>query len=224
MKSYSVNDAGQIHAYICDLRNLPYQEQLHWKSHNEEPKGTISKRAFENDFEGTWGSEATPLERILHTLRQWENHDTHWWQINDEELLVRINTPVSNSKDEWATSFLDLSKVVIENFRTGPIRAVLRQEKIAFEKTDRTIALLERLLRSRDSGDGNRAKLRGLREAQLIRSKVQSHSRGTEAEELARNALLEYGSFRKHFEKICEQIADELDTIEEAFRENQSTD
>ena len=60
LRSYDVNEAGQVHAYICDLRNLPYQEQLHWKSHNEEPKGTISKRAYENDFEGTWSSHISP--------------------------------------------------------------------------------------------------------------------------------------------------------------------
>ena len=64
LKSYGVNEAGQVHAYICDLRGLPYQEQLHWQSHNEPPKGTISKRAHENDILGEWASEDTPLERV----------------------------------------------------------------------------------------------------------------------------------------------------------------
>ena len=52
LKGYDINDAGQVHAYICDLRNLPYQEQLHWKSYNENPKSGISERAITNDFEG----------------------------------------------------------------------------------------------------------------------------------------------------------------------------
>ncbi len=52
LKSFDVNEAGQIHAYICDLRNLPYQEQLHWLSFNEEPKADISQSAFTHDFEG----------------------------------------------------------------------------------------------------------------------------------------------------------------------------
>ena len=46
LKSYDVNDAGQVHAYLCDLRHLPNQEQLHWKSHNEEPKGTYLKAGY----------------------------------------------------------------------------------------------------------------------------------------------------------------------------------
>ena len=218
LKSYSVNDDGQVHAYLCDLRNLPYQEQLYWKSHNEEPRGGISKRANENDFEGVWASEATPLERILYMLRQWNERNATWWQIKDEALLAKINTPVSSSRDEWAQSFLDLSIAVIENFRTKPIREILSQENIAFEKTDRTLALLERLLRSRDSGGGHRTGLEGLRQAQSIRSKVQSHSRGTEADEIARNALVEYGTYREHFKRVCDQIADELEMIEEACK------
>ena len=38
LRGYDVNEAGQVHAYICDLRALPYSEQLHWLSLNEEPK------------------------------------------------------------------------------------------------------------------------------------------------------------------------------------------
>ena len=38
LKGIDVNEAGQVHAYICYLRNLPYSEQLHWASFNEEPK------------------------------------------------------------------------------------------------------------------------------------------------------------------------------------------
>ena len=60
--------------------------------------------------------------------------------------------------------------------------------------------------------------LEGLRQAQSIRSKVQSHSRGTEADEIARNALVEHGTYREHFKHVCDQIADELEMIEEACK------
>ena len=38
LRGIDVNKAGQVHAYICDLRKLPYEEQLYWKSFNEQPK------------------------------------------------------------------------------------------------------------------------------------------------------------------------------------------
>lgn len=221
LKSYSVNDAGQIHAYLCDLRALPYQEQLYWQSYNEEPKGDISKRAFENDFLGVWGSEETPLERILHKLRQWKKQNITWWTIKDDALLTKINTPVSNSRDEWAQSFLDLSIAVIEKFQKKPIQALLRQENITFEKNDGTLTLLDKLIQSQSSANEGKAKLEGLKQAQLVRNKVQSHSRGTEAEEISRKALLGHDTYRKHFNHVCDKIADELEMIEEACKATQ---
>ena len=217
LKSYDINAAGQVHAYICDLRNLPYQEQLHWKSHNENPKGTISRRAYENDIEGTWSSHITALERVLFTLRRWVEQGQDWWKVRDEALLLRVNTPVSNSKDEWAQAFLYLSKTVIEGFQTRPIRAFLPQENISFEKEDRTLSLLEKLLASQCSADSLPTKLEGLRDAHEIRSKVHSHIGGREADEIARNAIVEHGTYREPFEGICTQIARELEDIEEVL-------
>jgi hypothetical protein len=43
-----VNEEGQIHAYIVDLRNLPYEERLHWKAYNEPPKAGITIVADKN--------------------------------------------------------------------------------------------------------------------------------------------------------------------------------
>ena len=217
LQSYDINEAGQVHAYICYLRNLPYQEQLHWKSHNENPKEGISKRAYENDFEGNWSSHITALEMVLHTLRKWVEQGPDWWRMRNELHLLRVNTPVSNSRDEWAQAFLDLSKTVIENFRTKAIRAVLRNERIAFEKEDRTLALLEKLIAGQGQAGRQSVKLEGLREAQRIRTLAQAHGGGSEAGEIAQRALVEHGTYRKHFEQVCHQIAEELEQIERAL-------
>ena len=108
--SFDVNEAGQVHAYLCDLRYLPHQEQLHWKSYDERPKGTISKRSLENDFQGVWASYETPLERVLYTVSKWARHKPGWWQIQAEDPLLRVNTPISENKDGWGLAFVDLSK------------------------------------------------------------------------------------------------------------------
>ena len=217
LRSYDINEAGQVHAYIGDLRNLPYQEQLHWKGHNEKPKEGISKRSYEQDIEGKWSSHITALERILNILRKWVEQRPDWWRIRNELHLLRVNTPVSNSRDEWAQAFLDLSKTVTENFRTKAIRAVLRAQGIAFGKEDRTLALLEKLIAGQVQSGMQGFKLKGHREAQRIRTLAQAHSGGSEAEEIAQRALMDHGSYRMHFEHICNQITDELEGIERAF-------
>ena len=218
LRSYDINDAGQVHAYLCDLRHLPYQEQLHWRGHNEEPKETISKRAFENDFLGEWASYVTPLDRVLHTVRGWARQKPDWWKIDNEDEISRVNTPVSNSKDEWGRSFLDLSKAVIEGFQVSPIRLVLRQRQILFEKDEQSLSLLRKLLSDQTGQDEERLRLEGLRQVQRIRSMVNSHRSGSDADQIARNALSQHGSYRGHFEHVCNEVADELELIEQVLR------
>ena len=84
-----VNEAGQIHAYICDLRALPYSEQLHWLSFNEEPKTGISERAFTNDFKGEFVTFQHPREVIISIMRWWDQDQVHWWTLRDDDLLHR---------------------------------------------------------------------------------------------------------------------------------------
>lgn len=54
LKTYDVNEVGQVHTYLCYLADLPYKEQMYWRSFNEEPKAAISNRAFTTDFEGSF--------------------------------------------------------------------------------------------------------------------------------------------------------------------------
>ena len=42
-------------------------------------------------------------------------------------IFVESTHPVSNSKDEWGTAFLELSKVVIEGFQETPIQLLFTE-------------------------------------------------------------------------------------------------
>ena len=217
LKGYDVNEAGQVHAYISDLRSLPYQEQLHWQIHNEEPKGFISKRAIDNDIEGEWTLHITPLDRILSILRTWTNDDWIWWSIPNEDALLRINTPIANSRDEWAESFLELTKVTVDKFRPKGLRDLLNRRGIDYDKDDRSLALLEKLIVGGRQVPRSQGRLKGLREAQNIRSKVRAHGGGKEAIALSKTALLDHGTYRAHFEEVCGQIATELEEIQDCI-------
>jgi len=211
-----VNKAGQVHAYICDLRGLPYEEQLHWLSFNEPPKTSISKRAFVNDFRGEFVDFSEPLAQVLSTVRRWQDQRVVWWRLRDEKLLDRVNTPLTDSRDEWAEAFMDLAKLVVEGFETTAIRTKLDEAKIPYGKDDRTIALLERLL-NKGAAFADAKKLTGLRTVQNLRSKAKGHAGGSEAAELAQEALTEHETFANHFRSVCAQVTAELETIEQNF-------
>lgn len=214
LKGIDVNEAGQVHAYICDLRHLPYEEQLHWLSFNEPPKATISKRAIVHDFQGRWVAFTEPLQKVLSIILRWRDNKVTWWTLRDEKLLDRINTPLTESRDEWAEAFMDLAKLVVEGFETKPIRAKLDAAQVSYEKEDKTIALLEKLLNKGTSSSDNQ-KMVGLRTVQHLRSKAKGHAGGNEAEQLAQDALMEHETFGNHFRHICTQVAEDLETIEQ---------
>ena len=211
---YDVNEAGQVHAYICDLRSLPYQEQLHWQIHNEEPKGTISKRAYDNDIKGEWTNHITPLERTLDILRGWSSANWEWWRLPSDYALLRVNTPIANNRDEWAEAFLELAKVTVENFRPKALREMLNRRGIAYEKDDRSLALLEKLVAPGRRATGKQTRINGLREVQRVRSKVGAHSGGRESIALSKAALMDHGTYRAHFYAVCSEVASELEEVE----------
>lgn len=213
LRGYDINDAGQVHAYICYLRNLPYSEQQYWASFNEEPKAGISDRAITTDFKGEFTDIINPLSKVLRRIHDWHQKKVSWWSLKDDELLTQVNLPITSNRDEWAEAFMGLSKLIIEGFNVKSIRSELDRKDIPYDKKERSISLLEKLIREEDE-DGS---MKGLRTSQLIRTKVKGHSNGTEARELEKNALKEHKTFKKHFEHICILILEELELIEESF-------
>lgn len=210
LRGHDVNEAGQVHAYICDLRTLPGEEQLYWKSFNEKPKGGISSRAIKNDFQGKWEYSPDALSEIRFIMKQWSESKCVWWKSRDEKLVDSVYTPRTNSRDQWAKAFTELAKLTVECFDTRGIRIELKRRGIEWTKDEecRSLALIERLV------DGN---LDGLRAVQRVRSKVDAHVRGSEADSLSNNALKHHGSYAAHFEHVCRDVIDELEHIERAF-------
>ena len=214
LRDFEINEAGQVHVYICDLREIPFQEQLHWLSHNEKPKAGISKRAIANHFMNQW-VEPDPLETVLFLMRRWVRSDLKVWKIRDKALLERVSTPRTSSRDEWANAFMDLSKLIIEGFQVKSIRKELERLNITFDKNYGSIVLLERFLIGRGKiKDGQ--KLVGLKTVQHIRSTF-AHSSGHTSHDLANNALEQHGTFSAHFNSVCGTVVAELKLIEEAF-------
>ena len=211
-----VNEAGQVHAYICYLRDLPYSEQLHWLSYNEEPKASISSRAVTTDFEGQFSDLVEPLPDLLSIIRRWDTEKVSWWTLRDIHQMERVTTPLTTSRDEWAEAFMDLAKLVVEGFETKAIRVGLDAAGLAYSADDKTIALLEKLLTGSATPDES-VTLVGLRTIQQIRSKIKGHASSEWANEFVQGVLMEYETFTKHFRVICEIVGAELKRIEAAF-------
>lgn len=216
LRTYGVNEEGQVFTYIRYLRNLPHDEQMYWRSFNERPRAGIPERVIKRDFKGEWSAIDSPLGKVRRIIVRWSEASVAWWTLGDEVLLQSVNTPRTNSRDEWGRSFSDLAKLVVQGFRVKVIRAKVSESGVEFGPKEGSIKLMERLLSSqRALADCER--LVNLRLVQLVRSKVDAHYGGSEAQEIAQDALSEHGSFTAHFESVCEGLAEELEMIEQSF-------
>lgn len=216
LRAYDVNDAGQVFAYICYLRDLPYSEQLHWKSFNEAPKATISERAFINDFKGGFVTFSHPRSEMLSILQHWRDRGVEWWTLRDEDLLIRANPPISSSKDEWAEAIMDLSKLVVEGFEVRILRTTLNELGGHYSDGEKSILLLEKIVAARNF-TGGPVTLEGLRTVQHIRSKVKGHAGSSGGGAIAREALAKHQTYGEHFKHLCRLIVDDLQKIASAL-------
>ncbi|MGO9362537.1 MAG: hypothetical protein ACLP02_03630 [Rhodomicrobium sp.] len=216
LDAYDVNSAGQVFAYIRYLRNLPYSEQLHWKSFNEAPKADISERAFINDFKGEFVTFQHPRAQTLSILRRWQDSGVEWWTLRDEDLLDRANSPISSSKDEWAEAIMDLSKLVVEGLEVKFLRARLDKLGETYSTDQKSIALLEKIVAATNP-IGGPVTLEGLRTVQCIRSKVKGHSGSSEGKAIAQDAIAKHGTYGEHFNHVCKLIVCDLEKIEAAL-------
>ncbi len=214
LRNYSINDAGQVAAYICYLRELPYEEQIYWKAFNEEPKSGLSRRAFQNDFLGKWAEEAAPLEKLELLLDKWESDEVEWWKPPEDLAHRRLAVPYGDSRDEWARALGALSNVVLEGFRIQTIREALTDSDLRFSKDERSISLLERLLQAHDVIRGD-MRLEALREVNQLRNLGGSaHRVGSKGRMATGDALEQHGSYAAHYEHLCNGLGKELALVD----------
>jgi hypothetical protein len=219
LDSIDTNEQGQVHAYICDLRDLPYEEQLHWKAHNEPPKGGISKRAFVNDFQGDWCNEYNPLLCVKQTLRHWHENGVPWWTLRSKNLFDKVNYPVTSSADEWMNELLNLDQLVVEGFEGKWAR---KQAEALGRKPDKqlgSLKLIEECLIGfgLDPEEASRA-MSGLQEVHSLRSKLKGHASGDEAQAIRQGIIRNHRNFKAHFLNLSGRIDEALSGIEESFK------
>lgn len=218
LKSYDINDAGQVHTYLVYLRDLPYEEQLYWKSYNEKPKGTISDRAIKTDFEGSWDLEYEPLSSLIEALRDLQNMRVPWWRLGEESQFEKVHYPVTESVDEWANEILLLDQLLVEGFRKKWLRRKASELGLVLDSKLGSLKLTEAILAAV-----------GIEEIQAneimtplyivrdLRTKLKGHTPGRDARRARIEALKKHRSLKEHFRVLCEDCDEAFRTISDAF-------
>lgn len=218
LRTFDVNEAGQVHTYIIYLRDLPYEEQLHWKAHNERPKAPLSRRAITTDFDGMCHLEYEPLSSLQEALHQWYNKQVPWWTLRSEKLINLVHYPVTASHDEWSNELLHLDHLVVEGFEKKWLKnkaeELGRKPDISFQ----SLKLIDECLigLGLEPSDAT-STIAPLKELHELRSKTKGHASGGDAVDLRKKALKDHGTFGGHFSSLCKRCDESIRAIGAAF-------
>lgn len=218
LKSYDLNEGGQVHAYIGDLAKLPYEEQLYWQSFNEWPKGPISRRAFQTDIIGEFFLEHEPLSSLKSIILKLDAAPPLWWKKRGEQLADAVHYPATDSVKEWSDEILALDQFLVEGFLIKPLRNIANEQGCNIEEKWGSLRVLQEIL-SVNKKNKNNAKdlLLPLQRLHALRTEVKGHSATDKKREAELKARSDFGSLRKHFISIVSDCEKTLKIVVDAL-------
>jgi len=211
LKTYDVNSAGQVHTYITYLGDLPYSEQLYWRSFNERPKAPISQRAFTTDIQGEWSDHPDPLLDLQASLTDLHTSGVKWFTLREPDLVNQLHYPLTASAKAWGDTLITLTKLVVEGLEKRYFEELAKSKGVKGDPKWGSINWVKEAMKSSGTSDEvlNEVIL-PLRTVQELRTKLTAHSGGSEAVSIRANLLREYKTPRSHIEHLCDQLVRSL--------------
>ncbi|MBP2132160.1 hypothetical protein J2128_000081 [Methanomicrobium sp. W14] len=198
-------------AFLGDLgRDLPSEEQIHWKSYNIQPCGKLSETIFQRAFLAE-GVESDRPEHIFfqryHRLFD-SSTDILGWPIllplekGDEHYLKSIRIPSTDELKDFDELVLSLAKVLIDSLYEKKLNMFIPEEERGSIKG--SIARLERAFVEKGVEDYE-DHIRFLRDLQELRSAGSAHRKGSNYEKIAEKFDIPNQSLRIVFIGILEK-------------------
>jgi hypothetical protein len=217
LRTYDVNKEGQVHTYLRYLGELPYKEQLYWQAFNEWPKGSLSERAITTDFKGEVYLGYDPLRELKRAVQDLDKRPPPWWQPRGVGLINAVRYPNTSSQEEWSNEVLALDQLVNEGFLVAPLRSLAKALGIEVKPEWRAFKLLEVCLAAKNSDNVDAPHLVSLlRNLRDLRNHLRGHASGKK-QELAKEAISRYGSYRAQFEAMADDVNEALRVLKGTF-------
>lgn len=182
LETYDINEYNQVHTYAVYLARLPYKEQLHWLQYNEDPKGAISKRSFQTDFEANFPDENPLLQQLQDSLEAlgktevgaerliiWTPKGGSW-----ESASKGLHYVNSENANQWHDFIIALANATNEGFQKKALSKIASK----FGNDDNllgTLGLLKFILKASKNEDKIPTTHGVLSDLQLRRGKGKAH-------------------------------------------------
>lgn len=202
----------RVWVWLGDLgEKLPYQERLHWKSHNIPPEGHVSETFFKRQILAEPLDSDRPEHLFMQRYQELEgvSQNLLGWQMlqpldpKDLHHLQTLRIPASDEQRDFDGLVLSLATILIDSLNMKGLNSLLSKEQK--EGLDRkSIARLEAVLTSRDIEDSF-DHIAYLRKLQNLRSSSSAHRKGSNYREISKQFGIESQSLRDVFAGILWQ-------------------
>ncbi len=218
LKTYDINEAGQVHTYIGYLADLPYEEQLYWQSFNEWPKGPISRRAHQTDIIGDWYHEHEPLSSLKHTIALLDATPPSWWKSRGPDLQEAVRYPATDSVKEWADEILALDQYLVEGFQLKPLLELAQGGGRTVDQKWGSLRVLQEVLVARGQTESAaKGIVSPLQRLHALRTEVRGHAAVEKRRAAASSARAQFGSLRSHFQRLVADCEQAINAILKSF-------
>jgi hypothetical protein len=207
----------KVCVWLGDLgRDLPYEEQLHWRAYNIPPEGSISGTYFKRQIL----AQFTDSNRPEHLFRQRYNDlkkicdEYLGWQLlqpltaDDEHHFQSIRIPATDEQRDFDELILGLTKILIDSLNEKQLNKLIHAEERG--KIKGSIARLEAALNACDVKDTTNC-ISFLRKLQKLRSSSAAHRKGNNYRKIANEFGFESQNLRSVFSDILSQALAVLD-------------
>lgn len=203
-------------AWLGDLgRDLPSDEQYHWRSHNIPPAGGISATFFRRQLMAGF-AETDRLDLLfkqeyakLGELAQKRLGYPLLLPLDaaDEHYFASLRVPAQDEQKDFDEVVLGLTKILIDSLNEKELNKHIKKEEL--EALKGSISRLEKVLTSRGL-NGFEPHIKFLRNLQDLRSSGAAHRKGGNYKKVAKTFELDSRTLRDVFKGILASALDLL--------------
>jgi hypothetical protein len=204
----------KICVWLGDLgRDLPYEEQLYWRSYNISSQGGVSETYFKNQISVQPTDSGRPeheFKQRYYELKKICDECLNWQLLlpldsNDEHHFQSIRIPATDEQRDFDELILSLTKILIDSLNEKNLNKLVPTDQR--ENLKGSIALIEAAFSACDVQDAH-DHIAFLRKLQSLRSTGAAHRKGSKYNKIANALGAESQSLRAIFDEIlCQALA-----------------
>lgn len=215
----------KVCVWLGDLgRDLPYTEQLHWRSYNIPPEGGISKTYYERQIRAQFKDSIRPehLFKTKYFELQQKCDEILGWQLllplvsQDSHYFESLRVPATNEQRDFDELVLSLTKLLIDSMNEKKMNSLLKG--IISDEVSGGINKFEQLLISFQVNDYEKHIL-FLRKLQNLRSSSSAHRKGGKYKKIVKEFGIDDQDLKSVFKGILNQTLKLMDFLIKAVKE-----